>query len=95
MEIERDTTLNWKKGDPQFSNYGGDFPPLPIVIPGTITALLVLPPLKRGIAIEKRSFPNAYPPLLFLLILALEITIYSIQFNNFISENRLDRLFKH
>jgi len=37
------------------------FPPLPIVL--TITALIVLPPpLKWGIGIEKRSFINVYIP---------------------------------
>jgi len=53
----------------QYSNYRGDggiFPPLPIVIPGTITALYLLsPPLARGMGIKKISHFNAYPPLYF------------------------------
>jgi len=44
---------------------GGISPNLPIVVPGTITALLVLYPFKKGINIEKGSFFNANPPLYF------------------------------
>jgi len=46
----------------QSSNYRGGVgvqwipPALPIVIPGTITALLVLSPSESGIGIEKISF---------------------------------------
>jgi len=51
----------------ELSGGWGDFPLLPIVILGTIAALLVLsaPPLKNGIGIEKISYFNANPPLYF------------------------------
>jgi len=51
---------------------GGISPPLHIVVPGTIIALLVSsPPLKKGRGIEKISFFNAYPPSTFFIIRAL------------------------
>jgi len=51
-------TRGW--GDPP-----GDGTPLPIVVPGTITALLVLSPLKKIMGIEQISYFNAYPPPLY------------------------------
>jgi len=39
----------------------GISPPLPIVVPGTITASLVLSPLQSGMGIQKIFYFNAYP----------------------------------
>jgi len=50
-------------------------PALPIVVPGTITALPELSLLQGGIGIGKISFFNGYPPGTFLLIQALVMPI--------------------
>jgi len=56
---------------------GGDrgiSPPLPIVVPGTKTALNMVSPLKMGWALKKISYLNVYLPSTFLPIRALERT---------------------
>jgi len=56
----------------QRSNYkGGDFPSLPMVVPGTKTALLVLSPPSNGEKFESVLFSVQIPPSTFLLIRAL------------------------
>jgi len=57
---------------------GGISPPLPMVVPGTKTALLGnydYPPLQTGKNLKKYFFQCISPPLLFLLIQALMVIV--------------------
>jgi len=62
--------------------WGGGYPPppLPIIDPGTITALLVLSLLQRGINFEKGYFSIQIPPLYFFANSSTDYSTYTFLF---------------